>query len=474
MFHRLCGVGMLTRAVKPNLGLNGCVSRASRRTSRLNMPNMLVPTRNFRLSAGQLQAVKGWGFIFNIVAGAYIGGLIVCLGSLYLLYQDANERQPIPFELSFKNQITAVKAINKDDALKSPRYAVKHYRRLLIEIAKKEDPNYTFDEFDPENLYRAPILDSDILLGRKSNIFANFYVDIVSRYAKALLAKGQLEVSIETLKKVVEDDKIFYQLGDAERLSQCCRLLAKITPAMSEKEMLYSRSIDMIRKTFSSIKLTPDFLFEDNSRITDELIRCLNDLAFSYGKESARDAKHKQEYLTKSLNIYLSNLKVVQNVQYNIANGTHSQSTYPLFNCDANNLEMTINEIRCHISEIMWAKGYKKNAVSWGEEVIDNIYYLHSTNKRANEILYHDLSNLIAMYNQTGNRVGVERCQKLQNGLQSFELNDSDWYNNFINRMCKIIYNKGPLGVLEKALLERFGPATRLLEIEEFELEDQE
>lgn len=474
MFHRLGAVGIAPRSVMLRTVVNKQLYGVNRPSTSLKGSNMLVARRNLRLSSGQLQAAKGWGFIFNIVAGAYIGGLIVSFGSLYLLYQDANERQPIPFELPFKDQITAVKAINKDDVLKSPRYAVKHYRRLLIEIAKKEDPNYNFDESDPANLYKAPILGSEILLTKKSNIFANFYVDIVSRYSKALLAKGLLEESLETLKKVVNNDDIFYQLGDAERLSQCCRLLAKITPTIQGKEQLYKRAIDMIRKTFSSIKLTDGLLFEENSRITDELMRCLNDLAFSYAKESLKDNKHKQEYLTKSLNIYLSNLKVIQDVQYNINNGNHSQSTYPLFNCDPTNLEMTINEIRCHISEIMWAKGYKKNAVSWGEEVIDKIYYLNSTNKRANEIIFNDLSNLISMYKQIGNRVNLERCQKLQKNLQSFELSDSDWYNSFINRMCKIIYNKGPLGVLEKALLERFGPPSRILEIEEFEAEDQE
>lgn len=431
-----------------------------------------LPIRQFSLGSGA-QALRGWSPVLNILCGAYIGGLIVCFGSLYVLYEDADDRQPIPFELSFKNQITAVKAINKDDALKSPRYAVKHYRRLLIELAK--EAGIEFDEADPENKYRAPILDSNTLIHKRSTKFANFYIDIVSRYAKALLAKGQLDISVETLEKLVYDQEIFYRLGDAERLSQCARLLARISPSLEQTEALLTRSIDMIEKTFSSVLINPQYLLQDNSTVTDELITCLNELAFAYAKESINAKKTlKQLYLSKALNIYLANLKTMQKIQTNIETGKSTQSSYPLFNCQEENLSIIINEIRSHVSEIMWSKGYKKNAISWGEEIIDDIYYKNSSNKRANDLLLNVFSNLIAMYNKTGNRLGVQRCEKLELKLKSYEANNDGWYDNFIARFCKIIYNKGPLGVLEKGLLERIGPSKRLLELEEFEQEDVE
>ena len=173
---------------------------SSFRTSNINIQRPirapLIQYRSIKLSASQLSAVKGWGFVINIIAGAYIGGLLVCFGLLYLLYLDANDRQHIPFELSFKNQMTTVKAINKDDVLKSPRYAVKHYRRLLIELARAEDPNLEFDEYSEQNRFMVPIINSSVLVYEKSNDFANFYIDIVLRYAKALLAKGELDTSI--------------------------------------------------------------------------------------------------------------------------------------------------------------------------------------------------------------------------------------------------------------------------------------
>ncbi|EGV66704.1 hypothetical protein PSN45_002676 [Yamadazyma tenuis] len=431
--------------------------------------------RSLSLPTGS--ALRGWGTVINIIGGAYIGGLIVCFGSLYFLYHDANERQPIPFELSFADQKTAVMAINKDDALKSPRYAVKHYRRLLIELAKKENPKLEFDESDPKNQYRAPFLDSHTLVHKKSNTFANFYIDIVSRYAKALLAKGQLEISVETLQKLVNDDEIFFRLGDAERLSQCGRLLARISPTVDEKESLLKRCITMIGSTFSSIHVDENYLLQNSSRITDELISCLNDMAFAYAKESTHSSlsRHqKQDYLSKALNIYLSNLKTVQQVQHSVVSGQKNQTNYPLFNCNEENLQMLVNEIRSHVSEIMWSKGYKQNAISWSEEVVDDIYYINSSSKRANHILIDVLANLTTMYHQIRNRTSEERCIQLQKGLSHYDSNESSWYDNLVGRFCRIIYNKGPLGVIEKALVERFGPPRRLLEIEEFEDEDTE
>lgn len=434
----------------------------------------LTQTRSIKLSAPQLSAVKGWGFVINIVAGAYIGGLLVCFGLLYLLYLDANDRQRIPFELSFKNQMTTVKAINKDDVLKSPRYAVKHYRRLLIELAREEDPNLEFDEYSEQNRFMVPIINSSVLVYEKSNDFANFYIDIVLRYAKSLLAKGELDTSIYVLKEIIDDDELFYKLGDAERLSQCCRLLSKVCPRNEDKEAYLDRSIDMLRSTFSSIVLDENYLLQDNSRITDELMSCLNGLAFTFAKASPSQGKEKDLYLLKALNIYLANLKKLNLVQRSITNSEQTQASYPLFNCDLNNIKMVIAEIKAHISEIMWARGYKKNAISWGEDVVEDIYFAHSSERRASPILINVLRNLIIMYEDIKDIRSIKRCEKLLGELSVFELNESSWYDNIVNRFCKIIYNKGPLGIIEKSLSERFGSPQPILEIEEFEDEDKE
>lgn len=427
--------------------------------------------RFFRLSATQLGAIKGWGTIINIVAGAYLGGLVVSLGSLYLLYHDAQERQHIPFELGFSNHIVAVKAINKDDVLKSPRYAVKHYRRLLLNMAKNEDLGLVFDE-DAENRYDIPLIDAEVLITKKSNDFANFYIDIVLRYAKALLAKGELNTSISILQRIIDNDDLFYRLGDAERLSQCCRLLSSVCPAPEDRILYLQRSLHMLLSTFSSVKLDASYVLQDGSRVTDELVSCLSSLAGELAKAYKRNKD--QSLLTQSLNIYLSNLKVLTTIQEQLASNERNQSWYPLFNCDDENLAMSVAEHKAHISEVMWAKGYKKNAISWGEEVIADIYHTHSASARASPILINVLHNLTLMYTDLRDAVSRKRCENLRDGLTVFDSVGSTWYDRLISRFCKIIYHKGPLGVLEKGLSERFGQPHRLLELEEFEEEDEE
>lgn len=432
--------------------------------------------RNLTLSPLQIQAIKGWGPIVNILGGAYIGGLIVCLGLLYFLYYDADSRQPIPFELLFANQISAVKALNKDDVLKSPRYAVKHYRRLLLELAKHEDKNLEFDESDPINKYRFPLIDSETLVFHKSKKFSNFYIDMVSRYAQALLAKGELDVSIEILHKLVFDDEIFFRLGDSERLSQCARLLTKITPGFEQKLQVLERNISMIKSTFPSIALNKDYLLQANSTITNELISCLDDLAFIYARESKADIPRKQQdqWLTKSLNIYMSNLKAIQQVSARIQNGEATQNTFPLFNCQTDNITILMNEQKSHISEIIWSKGFRNNAIAWNEQIVDDIYYMNSTSSRVSTLLYYVLLNLISMYQQLNNPKAEKRCLELKRNLNLAESSDTSWYDATINRFCRIIYNQGPLGVLSKGVSERFGPSKRIPELEEFEDEDEE
>lgn len=455
-----------------------------------------VGSRQFSLSPNVLGAVKSYGFIVNILAGAYIGGLLVCGGTLYLLYNDAKSRQPIPFEISWQDQITAAKAINKDDVLKSPRYAVKHYRRLLIDLAKHQDP--TVEE--PIDAYDVPLIPSSVLMG-KSPSFANFYIDIVLRYARALLAKGQLDTSVNLLQKIINDDEIFYNVGDAERLSQCCRLLSKVS---GDKIGYLQRAIHMLTSNFPSLRISDDYLLQSDSKLTDEALKCLNDLAFNLAKEGEkknstgkkgyfsafsgffRGNKEKSDDLNElsglsgsdclslSLNIYLANLKSLTTIREKLDNGDPVQAQYPLFNCDETNLVMLMAEIKAHISEIMWAKGFKKNAVAWSEDVLEEIYFAHANSRRASPILINILSNLGKMYDNLHDLTSKKRCDQLMKQLDVFELDEQAWYDTFVARLSKIIYDKGPLGIIEKPLTERFGRVTRVKEIEEVEDEDED
>lgn len=433
--------------------------------------------RHFSLNPRYMGAVRGWGTIANIAAGAYLGGLLVCFGSLYFMYHDADARQHIPFEISFDNQILAVKAISKDDVLRSPRYAVKHYRRLLIELAKEENPELEYSETLADGLrnFAVPLLTPETLVYHRLADFSNFYIDMVLRYAKSLLAKGQLHESVAILKYIIDDNDIFYKLGDAERMSQCCRLLSKVSPSTDDRVAYLQRSIDMLSATFLRVKIDDSYLLQEDSRVTDELLLSLDGLASSYARQSKLlKGKPQQQALTSALNIYLANLKCVTRIRDVIETGELTQASFPLFNCDLDNLEIICAETKAHISEVMWAKGYKKNAVSWGEEVIDEIYFDNGNNARASPILVNVLNNLISMYGQLRDKRNVQRCEELKNDLHVFEGDPLTWYDSVINRFSKIIYYKGPLGILEKALKERFGRPERIPEIEEIEDEDEE
>lgn len=438
---------------------------------------MVRPARLFSINPKYMGAVKGWGTIANIAAGAYIGGLLVCLGSLYFMYHDADVRQHIPFEIKFSDQITAVKGISKDDVLKSPRYAVKHYRRLLIDLAKQEEPDLEFKEMLADGLrnYAVPLLAAETLVYHKSAEFSNFYIDMVLRYAKSLLAKGRLDESIGILKYIIDDNEIFYKLGDAERMSQCCRLLSKVSPRPAERVAYLQRSIDMLSSTFLRVKIDENYLLQEDSRVTDELILSLDGLASSYARQSKElKGKPKQQALTAALNIYLANLKCVTHIKEVIESQELTQALFPLFNCDLDNLEIICAETKAHISEVMWAKGYKKNAVTWGEEVVDEIYFDNGNNARASPILLNVLDNLISMYTLLKDKNAVQRCEDLRQNLHVFDGEPMSWYDSVINRFTKIIYYKGPLGILEKALKERFGRPERIPDIEEYEDEDKE
>lgn len=414
--------------------------------------------RRLNLLANQKAVIGNYGFVINVVSGAYIGGLVVCFTSLYLLYNDANERQKIPFELRIADQVTAVKAINKDDILESPRFAVKHYKRLLIELAKQADPTLEVDE----TLFDVPVIPSEILIYHKSNEFSNFYIDIVLRYAKALLAKGQLEPSVKMLQKIIDDDELFFKLGGVDRLSECCRLLNK----MSEESGYLQRALDLIQYSSKQVHIEKGLIQED-SRLTDELVLILNDMAFT---------KAKRHDMTSALNIYLSNLKVLTSLQKKLETGEASQVQNPFFNCDEVNVTLLVNEIKAHVAEILWFKGHRKSAILWNEEIIESIYFDHGSNEKVTLIAFNVLTDLVTMYGNLGNITSQRRCQKLLEQIDVINMKSGEvlWYDSFIKRFAKIIYNKGPLGILEKPLRERFGSAQRIEELEEFEEEDVE
>ncbi|CAK7901391.1 hypothetical protein CAAN1_06S03928 [[Candida] anglica] len=429
--------------------------------------------RGLKLNAAQLGAAKGWGTVFNIFAGAYLGGVIVCCGSLYWLYQDANERQPIPFELRFKDQITAVEAINKDDVLRSPQYAVKHYKKLLTELYLQNSSGQESSEAtdsDGSSSFVVPVIPAEVLLKEKSNGFANFYIDIVLRYSRALLSRGQSDASVTMLRKIIDDEEIFYRIGNAESLAQGCRILSRLETDPHVKVAYLMHALDMLTRTHPTLRYDNHYMIQDNSRLTNEFISCLNGLAFAYAKASKSAPKREQQdLLTDSLNIYLANLKMITSVEEKIASNELSERHFPLFTADPLTLKMSIAEIKAHISEIIWAKGYKQNAIGWGEEVVDVVFYEYNNTSRAAPILINTLRNLVNMYGSMKDTVNQERCQRMLTGLEIYEHDPQSWHDTTLARFSKIIYNKGPLGILEKAINERYGAPKPVPNLEEFE-----
>lgn len=432
-----------------------------------------IQSRHFTVNRAALGRIAG---PVNILAGAYLGGVLVCGASLYFLYYDADQRQNIPFELPFKTQITAVKAIGKEEVLRSPRYAVKHYRRLLIDLAKQSNPDLQFDETLPSGArnYVVPLLSLKDLVYGKSNAFANFYIDIVLRYAKTLLAKSEEQVAVSLLKTIIEDGEIFYKLGDAERMSQCCRLLGKLSGPEDRIHYL-QRSINMLSSTFQNVGIDQEYLINEKSTVTDEVIACLNDLAASHALRALHGPrKQKDLALAQALNMYLANLKAVSAIHERLVSGQATQASYPLFDCDGLHLAILQAEIKSHVSEVLWARGYKQNAVAWSEEVLDDLYLEQGKSPEISPILIGTLDNLTTMYKRLKKPADLARCQNQRKEVVVFDDLDLSWYESMIRRFTKIIYYKGPLGVIEKALSERFGSPQRLPDIEEYEGEDEE
>ena len=416
--------------------------------------------------------------MFGVMSGLYIGVTLVSLGSFYFIYSDANSRQSIPWELGFKDTVEIVQGINRDDVLHKPRYAVKHYRKVLIDLAKAADPQ--LDELKYTG-FEVPIIDPETLVYKKSNTFANFYIDLILRYSKALLAKGELDASINTLQAVLKSDLIYYKLGDAERLSECSRLYATIQDHPQDSINTLKRSINMLRKTFSSIQLNDDYTLQKGSRITNELLHCLNDMAFRYAKMSLNNSlskKEKERYMNEALAIYLSNLQALNLIRENTETGKTNQRNYPLFDIERENLILQICSLKAHISEIMWYKGLRSNAVSWSEEVLKEIFYDNASSPRVSPILENVIDNMIAMYTKLNQPDEVKRCEGIKLELRFYNKEKegkgfAGWYDRLIVRWSGVLYDQGPIGIITKPLRENFGPGIRIRDLEEFEGEDE-
>ncbi|EER31988.1 conserved hypothetical protein [Candida tropicalis MYA-3404] len=465
-----------------NLSIQRSISLLTKQPATIHAPRSLRLTRSMMkvtyLKTSNLGTAK---YIIQALTGIYCGIVIVSLLSFYILYQDANDRQFIPFwDTSIDDKLNSVLAINKDEVCESPRHATKHYRRLLIELAKQEYPDLNEDQFD--NRFNVPILSKDFLIQEKTPKFINFYIDMILRYCKCLLSKGEVEVSIGLLSKIVNDDFLFYKVGDAEKLSSSSRILAKITNDPEQSIPILTRTIDMLVQNHpNSMKIDDNYILDANSKISDELINCLNDLASNFAKLSKSkriSKKQKSDLLSKSLQIYLSELRSLQDINKSIELGKANQASYPLFNCERANLTTMINTIKAHISEVMWAKGYKDNAIDWSEQILNDLYMDRYSDARIGPILLNVLNNLELMYGNMKQPQEIERIKQLKHDVRIYDIRNKfeniSWYDKTIKKMSKVIYAKTPLGLIERSLKGRFDPNQRIQNLEEFEDEDDE
>jgi hypothetical protein len=296
-----------------------------------------------------------------------------------------------------------------------------------------------------------------------------------------LLSKGEADISIKLLSQVVNDDFLFNKVGDAEKLSASSRILAKITNDPERAIPILTRTIDMLTTNNRSLRVDDNYVLEERSKVSDELVNCLNDLASSLAKLSKSpktSKKQKGELLNKSLQIYMSELGSLQEMRTSIELGKTNQATYPLFNCDRANLVTMINTIKAHISEVMWAKGYKENAIDWSEQILNDLYLDRFSDARVGTILLHVLSNLELMYTNVKQPEDVERVKQLKHDVRIYDVRNKfdnlSWYDKTLKRMSKVIYAKTPLGLVERSLKGRFDPNQKIQELEEFEDEDDE
>ena len=86
----------------------------------------------------------------------------------------------------------------------------------------------------------------------------------------------------------------------------------------------------MLIETNKSMQIDNDYILLENSKISDELINCLNDLASNLAKLSQSQSQGQQELLNQSLQIYLSELRSLQTIRLKIESNQANQATYPL------------------------------------------------------------------------------------------------------------------------------------------------
>lgn len=403
--------------------------------------------------------------VANVAAGAYIGGLAVCCGSLYLVYSDADTRQHIPRLLPYTAQWEAATAISKDDVLRSPRYAVKHYRRLLLDMAgaAPEDGSYMVPLVDPQTLRRGPADET------------NFYLDMVARYATALLAKGEPETLVALLRRVV-DDELFFEAGDPERMARCARILARAAPESAVPVLL--RSARMLAATFANVSMR-DYVLQDGSRASNELLATLDALAAAETQRWRRRlwlGRWRKTELHRALAIYTANLRLVDGLERAAAAGAaaqaRTQAQMPLVDCSARALRARAGALRAHIGEVLWALGSRTSAVAWSEDVVAALYHARASDARVGPVLLGVLTNLVAMHTKMGHPAQAQRCAEMRASVQLFEQQTQLWRDSVVLRVSRILHHRGPLGVIEKPLSERFAQPTRVPDIEEYEAED--
>lgn len=403
-----------------------------------------------------------YGLAINIVAGAYFGGAIVIGGSLLWLYLDASSRQNIPWLLPQQVQIELVRAINKDDVLMEPRFALKHYRLVLEQLHKL----YHKDEDTcPSSLVVPPILSTPVILSLDPGM-ANFYVDILLRYARSLLARGLVDEGSSILHRVITDNDLFHALGDAERIAQSCRVISRLVPA-SDRVLYMQRSIRMLESTFAGISVTPDFTLAPDSRILEELMLSLTDLASAKTAlaQQASSTAEREKLLLELFNIFLSSLQPLVRIR-------QGQETHRLFDCSRNNVVVWENSVRAHIAEVLWARGYRRQAVAWSEEVLADVYYDHANEPRLGSILEGVLQNLSAMYGTLKRPAAQNRCQRLLQEMTRFDAApETSWLENTLVRFSKIMYHEGPFGIIIRPLLNRFSLPQKLPDLYEYDTE---
>ena len=109
------------------------------------------------------------------------------------------------------------------------------------------------------------------------------------------IIKG-IDVAIKMLTRIVVDDDFIFSnwvmlknyLVVVEYWLKLLLILLKIS--------ILQRSIDMLIETNKSMQIDNDYILLENSKISDELINCLNDLASNLAKLSQSQSQGQQNY----------------------------------------------------------------------------------------------------------------------------------------------------------------------------------